>query len=87
MVKPILQSHLVGNIDGIVYMPLVLPEDFVALLVSPIDSMIFKVGRFEEHLRAYAKVFYPGFEFQETSEFNIWKNTATFERLQGINHD
>jgi len=73
MLKPVIQPHLVGNVDGITYMHLARPDDFVVLSVSPIDSMIIPVDRFEQHLRAYAKACYTGFEFHETPELEIWK--------------
>ncbi len=75
MVKPILEPHLVGDVDGICYLKdRALAEDFVAISVSHVDSMIMQVRDFEFLFADYAKDNYMDFSLTSTEAFDFYKN-------------
>ncbi|MBI3384820.1 hypothetical protein HY030_01355 [Candidatus Gottesmanbacteria bacterium] len=74
MLKPIIQPHLIGAASAVAYMHLTQDSKFVAIITSPIDSMIMLREDFEAHLTAYSDALYVGFEHRSTEGFEIWQN-------------
>lgn len=78
MVKPILEPHLVGNMQGICYLRgRARPGDFVVVSVSHIDSMIMQVGDFEYLFGNYAKDNYIDFGLVSRPQYDFYKNNRT----------
>lgn len=80
MVKPVLEPHLVGNVHGICYLKgRVEPEDFVAISVSHVDSMIMQVCDFEFLFDDYAKDNYIGFDLTRTQNYDFYRNNRRWK--------
>lgn len=82
MVKPILEPHLVGNVAGICYLKgRVKPEDFMAISVSHVDSIVMQARDFEFLFADYVADSYTGFGLTSTDGYDFYKNNKNLDNI------
>lgn len=79
LVKPILKPFSAGNVSGIGYLKGQSdPEDFVAISVSHLDSMILRVSDFERLFTQHAEENYMGFSLNTKPDYVFYSNQRSF---------